>query len=183
MHRTTVRLSMLAAISAGLLALSPALASATTTASPGAVAFPETTAVGSTSPLQGVVVNVSCTIVINNVVPQCAQPGVFQPNPSTTGDFAIDTNGCGTSPIVGNNPFAPVPCVVTVAFKPKAGGPRTGTLTLGDDQTAPGTPGTVSLTGTGVATPGSGSTTGKKCKKKKHKSSAQIAKKKCKKKK
>ena len=184
--RRKPQLAGLTLLAAGLLALSPALASANTSAVPGAVAFPGSTEVGKTSAPQGVTMLVNCTTVINLPSPICATPGLFQPNPSTTGDFAVGTNGCGTSPVPGNNAFAPIPCVITVAFKPKAPGLRTGTLTLGDDLTGTD-PGTVSLTGAGVPASGSGSgsgssgTTGKKkCKAKKR--FAQSAKKKCKKK-
>jgi hypothetical protein len=179
--RRRTQLAGLATLAAGLLTLSPALASANTTVAPQALAFPGSTEVGKTAPLQAVTVLVNCTTVINAPGPVCAVPGFFQPNPSTTGDFAIGTNGCGTGVVQGSDPFVPTPCVITLNFKPKAPGLRTGTLAVGDDLTGTD-PGTVSLTGTGVAAPGSGTTTPtkKKCKKKK-KSAAQIAKK-CKKK-
>jgi hypothetical protein len=179
MHRK-IQVAGLAATAAVLLALSPALASANTSVAPGAVAFPGSTAVGSTSSVQGVVVNVDCTTVFNFPPPTCIVPGLFQPAPSTTGDFAVVTNGCGTNLIAGNNPFGPVSCAITFAFKPKAPGLRTGTLTVGDDQTG-SDPGTVSLTGAGVPAPSTAATTTTKKCKKKHKSGAQIAKK-CKKK-
>jgi hypothetical protein len=181
--RRKTQLAGLATLAAGLLALSPALASANTSAVPGAIAFPGSTEVGKASAPLPVVVNVDCTTVIPVPAPFCAVPGLFQPNLSTTGDFAIVTNGCGTGVVTGNLPFAPVPCPVIVAFKPKSAGLRTGTLTLGDDLTGTD-PGTVGLTGAGVpasSSGGSGTTgTKKKCKPKKR--FAQSAKKKCKKK-
>lgn len=175
----------IAAMAAGLLALSPALASASTFVAPGAIAFPGSTEVGKTSAPQAAVVNINCTtLFFPGGIPTCLTPGIFQPNPSTTGDFAVATNGCGTNALPGANPVAPLVCAVLVTFKPKAPGLRTGVLTLGEDlSTAATDPGTVNLTGAGVPGPGSGSSgtlTKKKCKAKKR--SAQIAKKKCKKK-
>ena len=183
MHRKT-QAAGLAAMAAGLLALSPALASANTSVTPGAIAFPGSTQVGKTSAPQSVAALVDCTQVITPLpgVTVCGVPGLFQPNPSTTGDFAVASNGCGTSLFPGNNPFAPIPCVMTVTFKPKAPGLRTGTLTVGDDQTGTD-PGAVSLTGAGVPASGTGSggaSGKKKCKAKKR--FAQSAKKKCRKK-
>jgi len=183
--RRKTQLAGLTTLAAGLLALSPALASANTIAAPGAIAFPGSTEVGKTSGVQAVTMLVSCTTVSFPLgIPNCDIPGLFQANPSTTGDFAVGTNGCGAGPFQGNLPVGPIPCVITVAFKPKAPGLRTGTMTLGDDLTGTD-PGTVALTGAGVAAPGGSgttTTTTKKCKKKKSLSVAQSAKKKCKKK-
>jgi hypothetical protein len=166
----------IAAMAAGLLALSPALASAHTFVAPGTIAFPGSTEVGKTSKEQVTVVYTYCTVYTTF----CQQPGIFQPAVSVTGDFA-QTNNCGA---VAQTSPAPVPdCVILVTFKPKAPGQRTGTLTVGSDVGGGTQPGTVPLTGTGVAAPaigGSGTPTKKKCKAKKR--SAQIAKKKCKKK-
>lgn len=61
---------------------------------------------------------------------------------SATGDFA-ETNTCGNSLSAGSS------CSINLTFTPTAGGPRTGTLTITD--TVPGSPQTVSLTGTGAA--------------------------------
>src|SRR5262249_55884819 len=59
-----------------------------------------------------------------------------------TGDFA-QTNNCGAS-------LAPnARCAITVTFTPSATGPRTGTLVIADS--GPGSPRSVSLSGTGVA--------------------------------
>jgi len=60
------------------------------------------------------------------------------------GDFS-QVNNCGTSVASGGS------CAVAVSFAPTAAGSRTGTISVVDD--APGSPHTVSLTGTGVAVP------------------------------
>ena len=59
---------------------------------------------------------------------------------ATGGDFT-QTNTCGTSISVGAN------CTIKVTFTPTQGGSRTGTLTVSDS--APGSPHTVALSGTG----------------------------------
>jgi hypothetical protein len=56
------------------------------------------------------------------------------------GDFSIYENYCGTIGGGGS-------CYVTVYFTPTATGPRTATLTFTDS--TPGSPHTVTLTGTG----------------------------------
>jgi hypothetical protein len=58
---------------------------------------------------------------------------------ATTGDFA-QTNNCGTSIPAGGN------CTISVTFTPTANGVRKGTLTINDS--APGNPHVVPLTGT-----------------------------------
>jgi archaellum component FlaF (FlaF/FlaG flagellin family) len=58
-----------------------------------------------------------------------------------SGDFAIQTNTCGSQVLAGAS------CKVTMAFKPTAKGARHGTLSFTDD--APGSPQTVALNGTG----------------------------------
>jgi hypothetical protein len=60
---------------------------------------------------------------------------------STTGDFS-QTNTCGSSVTAGAS------CTIIVTFKPTAPGTRTGTLSVTDN--APGSPQTVSLSGTGT---------------------------------
>jgi hypothetical protein len=60
---------------------------------------------------------------------------------SLTGDFA-QTNTCSTTLAAGSN------CSISVTFTPTATGTRTGTLSVADS--APGSPQTVSLTGTGT---------------------------------
>jgi hypothetical protein len=64
-------------------------------------------------------------------------------NIASTEDFAIASNTCGTSI------SAAATCKVGVTFSPTATGARTGTLTFTDS--APNSPQTVSLTGTGSA--------------------------------
>ncbi len=61
---------------------------------------------------------------------------------TTSGDFTQVSN-CSTSVVAGST------CLINVKFSPSATGSRTGTLTINDD--APGSPHTVSLTGTGLA--------------------------------
>jgi hypothetical protein len=62
-------------------------------------------------------------------------------NISATGDFS-QTNNCGTTLAAGAN------CTINVTFKPSAGGPRNGTLSIADN--ANPSPQTVSLSGTGM---------------------------------
>jgi hypothetical protein len=67
---------------------------------------------------------------------------------AVTGDFAIAASGttCSTTvPVAASSN-----CVINVTFTPTATGSRSGSLTLTDD--ASGSPQTVNLTGTGVAT-------------------------------
>jgi hypothetical protein len=59
---------------------------------------------------------------------------------ATSGDFT-QTNTCGTSAAVGAS------CTISITFTPTQGGSRTGTLTVSDS--APGSPHTVALSGTG----------------------------------
>jgi hypothetical protein len=64
---------------------------------------------------------------------------------AASGDYA-QTNNCGSSVAPGAN------CTISVTFTPSAAGSRTGTLTITDN--ASGSPQAVTLSGTGVATPG-----------------------------
>lgn len=64
-------------------------------------------------------------------------------NVATTGDFAVQTNTCGTQLAAGSN------CSITVGFTPTAKGTRTGFLSLTDN--APNNPQNVTLKGTGVS--------------------------------
>jgi hypothetical protein len=64
-------------------------------------------------------------------------------NVATTGDFAIQSNGCGAQVLAGNN------CAITVGFTPTAKNSRTGILQLTDN--APNNPQKVTLTGTGTS--------------------------------
>jgi hypothetical protein len=61
---------------------------------------------------------------------------------TTTGNFAVSTNGCPSSLSPGAN------CTVSVTFTPKSVGTLSGTLNVADN--APQSPQTVALTGTGV---------------------------------
>ena len=64
-------------------------------------------------------------------------------NVATTGDFAVQTNTCGTQVLAGTN------CAITLGFTPTAKGSRTGLLQLTDN--APNNPQKVTLTGIGVS--------------------------------
>jgi Abnormal spindle-like microcephaly-assoc'd, ASPM-SPD-2-Hydin len=64
-------------------------------------------------------------------------------NVATTGDFAVQPNGCGAQVLAGNN------CPITVGFTPTAKASRTGILQLTDN--APNNPQRVTLTGTGMS--------------------------------
>jgi hypothetical protein len=63
---------------------------------------------------------------------------------AASGDFAAETNTCGTLPATL---AASANCTISVTFAPTAVGARTGTLTITDN--AGGSPHTVPLTGTG----------------------------------
>jgi hypothetical protein len=69
---------------------------------------------------------------------------------TSSGDFSFVTS-CGTSIASGTS------CPIAVTFSPTTTGARSGSLTLLDN--APGSPHTVTLNGTGVAAPASGSGT------------------------
>ena len=62
-------------------------------------------------------------------------------NVAITGDFAVQSNTCGTQVLAGNN------CAITVGFTPTAKNTRTGILQLTDN--AANNPQQVTLTGTG----------------------------------
>src|SRR2546426_884618 len=67
---------------------------------------------------------------------------------SNPGDFAI---AAGTTCTNGATVVAGASCLLTLTFTPTAAGARTATVTITDD--APGSPQSVSLTGTGVTPP------------------------------
>jgi parallel beta-helix repeat protein len=96
-------------------------------ASPASLSFARTV-VGSTSPAQTVTVTNSGTTAatVSSV--------------TVTGDFS-QTNNCSSVAVNGS-------CTVTVAFKPAAGGTRTGTLTVTSN--ANNSPTTVGLSGAGI---------------------------------
>jgi hypothetical protein len=62
---------------------------------------------------------------------------------SITGDYAVESNPCGTQLAVGGN------CTITVGFTPLIKGSLTGTLQLTDN--APNNPQRVTLSGTGIS--------------------------------
>jgi hypothetical protein len=64
-------------------------------------------------------------------------------NVAITGDFAVQSNNCGTQVVAGNN------CAITIGFTPTAKNSRTGILQLTDN--APNNPQRVTLTGTGMS--------------------------------
>src|SRR5208337_5056467 len=61
---------------------------------------------------------------------------------AVSGDFT-QTNNCGTSVAVGSS------CTISVMFTPTGSGTQSGTLSISDN--APGSPQTVTLSGTGGA--------------------------------
>jgi hypothetical protein len=99
------------------------------TASPSGVSFGSET-VGSTSPAQSVTVSNPGSAAVS-----MASVGV-------TGPFS-ETNNCGTSLAAGAS------CTVSVLFAPTASGSASGTLSV--NSSAPGSPLTVALSGTGTA--------------------------------
>ena len=64
-------------------------------------------------------------------------------NVATTGDFAVQSDGCGAQVLAGNN------CAITVGFTPTAKGSRSGILQLTDN--AANNPQRVTLAGTGLS--------------------------------
>ena len=100
-------------------------------ASPTSLTFPDTLVGVASSPLTVTVSNTGgSSFTISNI--------------STSGDFS-QTNSCPASLAPGGT------CTVNVVFTPTTTGARTGVLTFTD--TAPGSPHTVSLSGTGIAAP------------------------------
>ena len=85
--------------------------------------------IASTSPAQTVTLSNTGTAALN----------ITSIN-TTTGDF-VTTNTCGAGTGAGGS------CTLNVSFKPTAGGPRTGTLTLTTDATD--SPHSITLTGSG----------------------------------
>jgi hypothetical protein len=99
------------------------------TATPSSLTFAGRT-VGSTSPAQAV--------TLRNPGTASATLGAI----STSGDFA-QTHNCGGSLAAGAS------CTINVTFRPTAAGARTGVLSV--PSSAPGSPTTVTLSGTGVS--------------------------------
>ncbi len=99
------------------------------TLSPTSLTFASQT-VGTVSPPQTIILTNSgvSTLTIYTIV--------------ASGDYAV-TSTCGVSITAGRK------CSITVTFAPSAAGTRTGTVSVTDN--APGSPQTVSLTGTGIA--------------------------------
>jgi hypothetical protein len=60
----------------------------------------------------------------------------------STGEFAVDSNGCGTDPVPAEG------CDITVTFSPASTGPKTGVLSISSNDSA--SPAAVSLTGDGT---------------------------------
>ena len=60
----------------------------------------------------------------------------------STGEFAVDSNGCGTDPVPAGG------CDITVTFSPASTGPKTGVLSISSNDSA--SPAAVSLTGDGT---------------------------------
>ena len=102
--------------------------SAVAQASPSSLTFVNQT-VGSTSPAQTVTLYSEGNAPLTGI------------SITITGDFA-KTTACTTSLAAGAN------CTISVTFTPTATGTRTGTLSISDN--APGSPQTVSLSGTGT---------------------------------
>jgi hypothetical protein len=172
----SIRILALAGIAAAAIAISPAAASADTTASPPDLNF-GSLPVGTQSATQVVTLTQSCDV---GDIP-CLTGTVgdaFSPVINATGGF-VPTSSCPVSIIAL---IIPQSCTIDVAFVPGVVGQITGLLNTGS-----GGP-TVALSGTGTPptpTPGSTGVKRRKCKKqKKHRSSASVAKKKnCKKRK
>jgi hypothetical protein len=161
MRRMTLAV-VLATVAGGVVALSPAVASAevtTTTVAPTSLVF-DGKEVGTTSSEALVTVN-----------------GIFEADPVITGDSGDfwQTNNCGRGSLGG---WSFGSCIFHVTFTPSAAGLRTATLTV---RTGALTPGLlplvtrtdsveVSLTGTGVVS-GKRAAALKKCEKKRSKRS------------
>lgn len=103
----------------------------TVSVSPSSLTFPSQT-VGTTSAVQFSTLTNSgtTTLTINSL--------------TISGDFAFGGTGtCGSTLAAGSN------CTISVVFKPTATGTRTGAVTISDS--APNSPQTISLSGTGAA--------------------------------
>jgi hypothetical protein len=152
---------VLATVAGGVVALSPALASAqvtTTTVAPTSLVF-DGQEVATTSFEASVTVN-----------------GIFEADPVISGDSGDfwETNDCGRGSLGG---WSFGSCTFHVTFTPAVAGLRTGTLTVKTGTMTPGVFGVdpadrvgVSLTGTGVAS-GKRAAGLKKCEKKRSKGS------------
>lgn len=98
--------------------------------------------IGATSAPRTFVLTAGCQTLNPINSGQCFIPDFITPAPATTGDFSVAENKCPPLLVGG---IAPVPCAITVTFKPTAAGPRTGTLVAGGLVSA--------LTGIGAAPP------------------------------
>jgi hypothetical protein len=162
----TPRRLTLSAIAAALVALAavPAVASATITAGPGQLTFPERQ-VGTQSDPQTVTVVVQCTVPGAGV---CNVNDVFIYNPQFSGaapqDFSATNLSCPSG--LPNAGLAPSVCQFTVRFTPTAPGTRTAVLTPGTGTTS--NPNPITVTGSAVVT-GQRAAALAKCKKKKTK--------------
>src|SRR6266566_2284396 len=97
---------------------------------PPGVTFATTQLVGTTSPVQPVLLSNYGTLTLSIA------------SISASGDFKNQNQTCGSSLAPGAS------CRISVAFRPTQGGTRTGTLSVTDN--APGSPQRVSLSGTGT---------------------------------
>jgi HYDIN/CFA65/VesB family protein/beta-propeller repeat-containing protein len=110
-----------------ILKISPA-AGAAAAVSPGELQF-ATQAVSTTSTPQSLTIYDFGTVALN------------VSNATISGDFAVQSNNCGTVPVSGDF------CTIQVTFTPTSTGTRTGVLTITDSSA--GSPHTVALTGQG----------------------------------
>jgi len=97
---------------------------------PPGVTFATTQLVGTTSPVQPVLLSNYGTLTLSIA------------SISASGDFKNQNQTCGSSLAPGAS------CRISVAFRPTQGGTRTGTLSVTDN--APGSPQRISLSGTGT---------------------------------
>jgi len=118
-------LTVLSALAVLALAATPALAAT----DPATLAFPDQT-LGTTSAPQSV------TLTNTESTP-------LRPTPTTSGDFALDADGCSGATLAPG-----ASCSVSVRFTPTGMGARSGTLTFTDSGGA--SPQAVPLTGNGI---------------------------------
>jgi hypothetical protein len=162
----TPRRLITSAAAAAFIALAavPAVASATTTAGPGQLTFPERQVLTQSDP-QTVTVVVQCTGI---VMANCVLNDTFTYNPQFSGanpeDFSATNLNC--PPAMQNNNLSPGVCQFAVRFKPTATGTRNAVLTAGTATT--NNPNPIQVTGTAVPS-GQRAAALAKCKKKKTK--------------
>jgi hypothetical protein len=180
--RRSIRMLALTCAAVGVIAITPAAATAASSTNPTIVNF-GSVPVGTTSAPRQITVTTPCTTFVVTCL-SFATDGL-QVSLATTGDFSVATNNCPATLAPGLLDTS-VSCVLSAVFRPTAAGTRSGTLSTGTEGLIPGPGPMVSLSGTGVAptsAAGTQATKRKKCKKKHKRSASSAKKRRCKRKK